>query len=456
MKKFFALVLAAVMCFSLFSACADSQQPSEQQPSEQQPSEQQPSEQQPAEKTLAEKLKVDPDEKQTITVMSWHHTAQRRELMDKTIARFNEKYPNITIEHNPVEDYTQAYKLAFDSGDAPDIVYVDDTNQNLLWRHGYLMDIADIVEEMNWAEHAKPGELEYQNVRTPGEIYSVPYISGPRVVWYNKAIFDELKLEEPTTLEEFNALLAKVKEAGYIPFEASVRTLLWHIDGVLFGTTPLEDITKWYYLEESTPAYKEGRRAALDQVSEWVEKGYFRDGVTSIDHNNLNVLFGRGETAFYVAGASAAAPLHESGIEVGAFAFPRKSEDFPSVLVDASDSAWAIRADLPEEKLAATVAFIDQFFTKETTKDWVEGGFVTLMNFDVSDAQIPPQQMAALEATKDSQMGYFLDNAVPGLLNSMEILNARLLLGEIDGAGYDEAIDAEYEKLKAEELAKRN
>ena len=136
--------------------------------------------------------------------------------------------------------------------------------------------------------------------------------------------------------------------------------------------------------------------------------------------------------------------------------FPRKSEDFPSVLVDASDSAWAIRADLPEEKLAATVAFIDQFFTKETTKDWVEGGFVTLMNFDVSDAQIPPQQMAALEATKDSQMGYFLDNAVPGLLNSMEILNARLLLGEIDGAGYDEAIDAEYEKLKAEELAKRN
>ena len=41
MKKFFALVLAAVMCFSLFSACADSQQPSEQQPSEQQP-EQQP------------------------------------------------------------------------------------------------------------------------------------------------------------------------------------------------------------------------------------------------------------------------------------------------------------------------------------------------------------------------------------------------------------------------------
>ena len=167
-----------------------------------------------------------------------------------------------------MEDYTQAYKLAFDSGDAPDIVYVDDTNQNLLWRHGYLMDIADIVEEMNWAEHAKPGALEYQNVRTPGEIYSVPYISGPRVVWYNKAIFDELKLEEPTTLEEFNVLLAKVKEAGYIPFEASVRTLLWHIDGVLFGTTPLEDITKWYYLEESTPAYKEGRRAALDQVSE--------------------------------------------------------------------------------------------------------------------------------------------------------------------------------------------
>jgi len=408
-----------------------------------------------APESLSQSLKVDPNVKQTITVMSWYHTAERRELMDKTIALFNEKYPNITIDHSPVEDYTLAYKLAFDSGAPPDIVYVDDTNQNMLERYNYLMDITEIVKEMKWADKAKPGAIEYQNVRHPGTIYSVPFVSGPRVVWYNKKIFSELGLTIPETIEEFNGVLAKIKQAGYIPFEAGVRTFLWHIDGLLFGMVPFEDITKWYYLEETTPAFAEGRLAALKQVEEWVSKGYFREGVVAVDHNSLTVLFGRGETAIYVTGASAAKPLNVAELDVGAFPFPKKSKDFQTTLVDASGGGMAIRANLPDEKLAATVAFIDTFFTKESTKQWVEGGFVTTMNFKTPDAQIFPQQMAALEATEGAQMGYFLDNAAPGMLNSMEILNAQILMGEITGEEYAKKIAAEYEILKAEELAKR-
>jgi len=250
-------------------------------------------------------------------------------------------------------------------------------------------------------------------------------------------------------------VLAKIKQAGYIPFEASVRTFLWHIDGLLFGQVPVEDISKWYYLKETTPAYVAGRLATLRQIEDWVKKGYFREGIVAVDHNSLNVLFGRGETALYIAGASAARPLNQAGLEVGAFPFPKKSRDFQTTLVDASDSGWAIRADLPDSKLAAAVAFIDTFFTKESTAQWVEAGFITTMNFSTPEVKIFPQQMAALKATEGAQMGYFLDNAAPGLLNSMEILNAKILMGEITGDEYARRINAEYDKLKAEELARR-
>lgn len=432
MKKTVSLFAALLMILSLFAGVASA-----------------------TDATLAERLTVDPDQEVTITVMSMHHTEQRRGLMDKNIAQLNEKYPNITIEHNPVEDYINAMKMAFDSGEAPDIVYVDDTTQNMLERYDYLMDITDISREMKWADVSKPGSLEYQNVRHPDIIRSVPYISGPRVVWYNKAIFAELGLEPPTTFDEFEVVLEKIKAGGYIPFEASIRTTLWHIDGCLFGEVPFEDISKWYYLEDMTDVYKEGHKAALERVASWVDKGYFRDGITSIDHNNLNVLFPRGETAIYVSGASANGPLAEAGMDVGAFPFPKKSADFPTTLVDASDSGWAIRADLPEEKLAAAVAFIDSFFTEESARTWTEGGFVSLLTYDQSDANITPQQLAAIQACQGAQMGYFLDNAAPGLLDAMEILNARLHLKEIDGAEYAELIDADYETLKAEELAKR-
>ncbi len=405
---------------------------------------------------LAERIAVDPDVSYELDVMTWHHTEVRRSLVDQTIALLNEKYPNITVNHNPVEDYTSAYKLAFDSGDPPDIIYVDDTNQNLLTRYDYLMDIADIAELKGWYDKAKPGAIEYQNRRSPGEIYSVPHASAPRVVWYNKQIFEELGLEIPVTFDEFNAVLAKIKNAGYIPFEASTLTMLWHTDGLLFGQVPIEDITKWYYLEETTPAMRAGQLAALKQVEEWVKNGYFREGLAAVDHNSLNVLFGRGETAIYISGASAAKPLNQAGLDVGAFAFPKKSRDFQTTLVDAADSGWAIAASLPDEKLPAAVAFIDTFFTQEATKVWVEGGFVTTMTFPTPDAKIFPQQMEALNATEGAQMGYFLDNAAPGLFNTMQILNARLAMGEIDAEGYLERLTDEYETLKAEALARQN
>lgn len=458
MKKALSLLLALLVTVALV-ACGNggsavSQQPA---PQEKSPPAQGGSPQAaPSEKTLAQQLTVDPNQEVTITVMSMHHTEQRRSLMDQNIALLNEKYPNIKVEHNPVEDYINAIKMGFDSGDAPDIVYIDDTTQNMLERYDYLMDITDIAKEMKWADVSKPGSLEYQNVRHPDVIYSAPYISGPRVVWYNKEIFNKLNLNVPTTLDEFDDVLAKVKEAGYTPFEASIRSTLWHIDGCLFGMVPFEDISKWYYLEDSTDIYKTGRKEALEKVAEWVERGYFREGITSIDHNNLNVLFPRGETVFYVSGASAAGPLASANMDVGAFPFPKKSKDFPTTLVDASDSGWAIRADLPEEKLAAAVAFIDSFFTEQSARLWTEGGFVSLLTFDQSDAKVTPQQLAAIQACEGAQMGYFLDNAAPGLLDAMEILNARLHLKEITGADYDALIDQQYEELKAEELSKRS
>jgi len=133
--------------------------------------------------------------------------------------------------------------------------------------------------------------------------------------------------------------------------------------------------------------------------------------------------------------------------------FPRSRGTFRQPWFDAADSSWAIQANLPDEKLAAAVAFIDTFFTEEATRIWVEGGFVTTMDIDVPDARIFPQQMEALQAAEGAQMGYFLDNAAPGLFPAMRILNERLMLGEIDGREYLQRLESEYETLKAEALA---
>jgi len=54
---------------------------------------------------------------------------------------------------------------------------------------------------------------------------------------YNKQIFDELKLEPPTTIDEFLAVSVKIKKAGYMPVASDFDTWVLRIvfDEILAG-----------------------------------------------------------------------------------------------------------------------------------------------------------------------------------------------------------------------------
>ncbi len=76
-------------------------------------------------------------EPKTLKVMTWVYTDAAVEALNQTIALYNEKYPNVTVEPIVVQDYLTEYKLAFDANEGPDVVYVDDTTQVLLERYNY-------------------------------------------------------------------------------------------------------------------------------------------------------------------------------------------------------------------------------------------------------------------------------------------------------------------------------
>ena len=84
-----------------------------------------------------------------------------------------------------------------------------------LAKAGYLMPLDGKVPELeSFSRDVLLGAIN----RADGRVYGVPFAVQTVQVLYNKAIFRELGLEEPSTWDEFLQLAAKVKEAGYIPF----------------------------------------------------------------------------------------------------------------------------------------------------------------------------------------------------------------------------------------------
>ena len=449
MRRITSFLLAGAMALMLLAGCSGSgANPKDQTPAE-------PS----ANSTAAAEPDTMPEpgdlsnEPMTLSVWTSQYNEADLVALESTIAAFNQKYPNVTVDLVTVEDYETAYKLAFDGNDGPDVVYVDDTTQVLLERYGYLKDITAYVEQYGWADVCQDGLLDYQNARHPGRYYSASAWSNPRAFWYNKTIFDALGLSVPTTLAELEECARVVREAGYVPFELSTLTLLWNIDELIFDYAGYDEVADWYYLRGTSAGMENARLTAMETIQNWRDSGYFRDEAVSLDTTAAFTMFASGTSAmFYCSGnISNYFDAYVSGFEVGAFPFPAVEAGAEKVIVNGAHGGWAMNAAIEDEKAGMAAEFINMFFTEEVNGYWVAAGYFSALSYDAAGVNTSPSYEKVVNACEGTKIGFFMDNALTGLLDKMLSLNEAFLLGDIDGASYASSINETYDTLKAEQ-----
>ncbi|QMV44030.1 ABC transporter substrate-binding protein [Cohnella cholangitidis] len=394
-------------------------------------------------------------DKITLTVTSSMVDEARVNTMNETIKIFNQTHPNVTIQYSPSpwSEYAQNLKLAFNSGAGQDIVYLDDTMQQMLQKNNYLMDITDDVKSRGWIDKEVEGAIDFQNARTPGKYYSIPYMAAPIVVYYNKDIFSKLNLTPPKTIDEFNSILAKVKEAGYVPMEnggMSNMPKMWSVFHMLYNQTSADDIKKFYFQQGITPEFEKTFTAALNQVKEWENNGYYRKEDASIDGSAVPTYYAKGQSAMVLGGNWDIPNYEGTNIPTGAFAFPQQDANSQShTIVNATDGGWALNAELSAEKKQAALDFIETFMNPEVVKLWYEGGSTPTIKADMSGAQVSDLKKEVDQAIQGTQMGFYLDNAVPGLY---DILNKQMQMMSFQKNTPEKAWDEikqEYDKLSA-------
>ena len=396
---------------------------------------------------VAEPKAIDTNASFEIRFVTFMTEENRTKLLENTEKKFKEKWPNVTFTNDSSSDYAQKLKLEFGSGSGPDMVYVDDLNQQTLQQGNYLMDITQDVVNRGWIDKQIKGAVEFNNLRTPGKYYSVPFLMAPVVMYYNKDIFTKLGVQPPKTIDEMVGIMDKAKAAGYIPMEnagANNYNLLWMVYHIIYAKVPKSDIEQWYYQKATSDSVKQGFIDAFKTMYDWGQKGYFRKNFSAVEYDNIPKLYAQGKTAMVADGDWNLAAYDQSKIPTGIFTFPNGT----NIIVNATDGAWALNAKLDPQKKPACLDFIDTFMNPDVIKMWYEGGLTPSVKFDATGAKTSPLKLELNAAVANTALGFYLDNAVPGLLDVMIKNTQLLMLGKETPEKCWEEINIAYEKQK--------
>ena len=167
-----------------------------------------------------------------VTISFWHTMgADNKALLEDAIARFNETYPNITVDHQSYGDYDGVFdqiRTKLTAGKQPNIAYCYPDHVATYNRSESVITLDDLINNKNIVEGS--GEMMgftqeqlddfiegYYNEGKEygdGKMYSLPFQKSTEVLYYNKTIFEENGLEAPKTWDDVENAI-KVLKAKY-------------------------------------------------------------------------------------------------------------------------------------------------------------------------------------------------------------------------------------------------
>jgi multiple sugar transport system substrate-binding protein len=170
----------------------------------------------------------DPEAKVTVT---FYHTMGENltTVLDKYIEKFNEIYPNITIDHDQVggyDDVRETISTELAVGGGPNIAYCYPDHVALYRRANKVIALDDLIASQ--ASDGKGGIIGMTDAEKENfidgywdegfqfddgtKMYTLPFSKSTEVLYYNKTFFQANNLKVPTTWEELAEVCRQIKK----------------------------------------------------------------------------------------------------------------------------------------------------------------------------------------------------------------------------------------------------
>ena len=325
-------------------------------------------------------------------------------LLEGRMDEFEAANEGITIDlqQAPLDSMRSVLQTQLRSGEGPDVFRWGSGPSfgGALAEAGLLMDLTEAYEDNGWEVY----EFAKEQVTVDGKVYGIPGEMETIGVFYNKEVFDNLGLDEPTTLAELDAAAAAAKDAGFVPFAVSDQEG-WQgghlLSMALSSRIGSERVNALIAGEESWTS--PDVVAALQQWADWQSAGYLTEFPTSINYDSGTALFLSGEAAMIPNGSwFVDAIVVDADFEAGYIPFP--TEDGPGIFTGGLGSGPFVSAQTehPEE----AIAFLD-FLASEEHGRWVVENLQLIPSYpvDTEGLDIPPLFTQVLEDTEQLASG---------------------------------------------------
>ena len=190
-----------------------------------------------------------------------------------------------------------ALPTQFAAGNAPALTQDLDKSGNVL-------DFEKAFADLNMSDAVLPGAASTIKALYGGKLNVLPYQYNVEGIWYNKKLFADNGIEAPKTWDGFVTAGEKLKSAGIQPLSASGKQgwpLTRLVSGYLFSDLGADALKKVADGEAklTDPEYVKAAEAVADLGS----KGYFGQGVGSIDYDTAVNQFLSGKAGMFYMGS---------------------------------------------------------------------------------------------------------------------------------------------------------
>jgi sn-glycerol 3-phosphate transport system substrate-binding protein len=337
-----------------------------------------------------------------VEITMWHSmTRANEETLQKLTDSFNSSQSDVKVKLVNQIDYVQTfakYKAGLSSGDLPDIVQLQETDQQQMIDTGTVLPASTCAKADGYSfSDFLPRVISYYTVQ--GTQYAMPFnVSGP-VLYYNKQAFTAAGLDPehaPTTLDALRAAAEKLKasgvaaplglktEPGYFEHWTAMANQLYVNNGngrkaratkTVFGTATGLQIFTWL-----SGMVKDG----LATTNPDLGTGNF-DDVIGIGQGNHSMAIDTSATLGTITTVLAGGAYPNVTIGVAPMPFPTAKGPRGGVLVSGG-SLYMVNKSAPEKQAAAWkfLKFLDQ---PDSMTTWAIGtGYIPIRKASASSS----------------------------------------------------------------------
>lgn len=392
-----------------------------------------------------------PGDSEVVTLDFFQFKGEALADFDAIIAAFEAENPDIKVVQNQVPDADTAIRTLLVKNKTPDVITLNASgNFGQLARAGVFHDFTGdpLVDEVNPAVQEVLADLGTYN---GDEINSLGFASNADAIIYNRDIFAEQRLEPPTTWDELIEVCEQLKEAGITPFYGTLSdawTAMPAFNGI--GAYAAEggffDDLRAQGTEvgpDSPVSFQKDFGGTLEQLQELYS--YAQEGYRGRGYDDGNPAFANGESAMYLQGVWALAPILDNNPDFNAGIFPYPTDDpADRKLVSGVDVTVTIGRDT--DKFDAARRFVEYLFQPEVMDE-----FAASQNMFSAHVDAAPTENSALAELQpfidEGQITGFIDHQIPPSVPLVPTIQQFLFDGDADGALAN--LDNEWRKVAA-------